>query len=52
MVRLLASRRRDGSFGHADRLEGHFGLVQTFMDVDGIKPGLDIVEIVQIVGAH
>jgi len=51
MARIFISYRRDDSAAHAgrlyDRLEGHFGQGQVFMDVDAIKPGLDFVEVVQ-----
>ncbi len=51
MARIFISYRRDDSAAHAgrlyDRLEGHFGQGQVFMDVDTIKPGINFVEIVQ-----
>ncbi len=51
MARIFISYRRDDSATSAgrlyDRLEGHFGQGQVFMDVDAIKPGLDFVEVVQ-----
>ncbi len=51
MARIFISYRRDDSAAHSgriyDRLEGHFGKGQVFMDVDTIRPGLDFVEVVQ-----
>ena len=51
MPRIFISYRRNDSASNAgriyDRLEGHFGLGQVFMDVDTIRPGLDFVEVVQ-----
>ncbi len=51
MPKIFISYRRDDSATSAgrlyDRLEGHFGQGQVFMDVDAIKPGLDFVEVVQ-----
>ena len=51
MPRIFISYRRDDSAAHAgrlyDRLEGHFGQENVFMDVDAIQPGLDFVEVVQ-----
>ena len=51
MPRMFISYRRDDSASQAgrlyDRLEGHFGQGQVFMDVDAIKPGLNFVEVVQ-----
>ncbi|MCZ6534785.1 MAG: toll/interleukin-1 receptor domain-containing protein [Chloroflexi bacterium] len=51
MPRIFISYRRDDSAAHSgriyDRLEGHFGQGQVFMDVDTIRPGLDFVEVVQ-----
>ena len=51
MPKIFISYRRDDSAAHTgrlyDRLEGHFGQGQVFMDVDAIKPGLDFVEVVQ-----
>ncbi len=51
MPRIFISYRRDDSASQAgrlyDRLEGHFGQGQVFMDVDAIKPGLNFVEVVQ-----
>ena len=50
MPRIFISYRRDDSAAHAgrlyDRLEGHFGQGQVFMDVDAIRPGVDFVEVV------
>ncbi len=50
MPKIFISYRRDDSAAHAgrlyDRLEGHFGQGQVFMDVDTIRPGLDYVEAV------
>ena len=51
MAKIFISYRRDDSAAHAgrlyDRLEGHFGQGQVFMDVDAIEPGLDFVQVVQ-----
>ena len=51
MLKIFISYRRDDSAGHSgrlyDRLEGHFGQGQVFMDVDAIEPGLDFVQVVQ-----
>ena len=51
MPRIFISYRRDDSAAHAgrlyDRLEGHFGKEEVFMDVDTIKPGLNFVEVVE-----
>ncbi len=51
MPRIFISYRRDDSSGHTgrifDRLEGHFGQGQVFMDVGAIRPGLDFGEVVQ-----
>ncbi len=51
MPRIFISYRRSDSASNAgriyDRLEGHFGQGQVFMDVDTIRPGLDFVEVVQ-----
>ncbi len=51
MPKIFISYRRDDSAAHSgriyDRLEGHFGQGQVFMDVDAIRPGLDFVEVVQ-----
>ena len=51
MPRIFISYRRDDSAGHTgrifDRLEGHFGQGQVFMDVDTIRPGLNFVEVVE-----
>ncbi len=51
MPKIFISYRRDDSAAHTgriyDRLEGHFGSGQVFMDVDTIRPGLDFVEVVQ-----
>ena len=51
MPKTFISYRRDDSASQAgrlyDRLEGHFGQGQVFLDVDAIKPGLDFVEVVQ-----
>ncbi len=51
MPKIFISYRRDDSGGRAgrlyDRLEGHFGQGQVFMDVDTIRPGLNYVEVVQ-----
>jgi hypothetical protein len=49
MPAIFVSYRRDDSAGHAgriyDRLCAHFGPAQVFMDVDGIKPGDDFVNV-------
>ncbi len=51
MPKIFISYRRNDSATSAgriyDRLEGHFGQGQVFMDVDTIQPGLDFVEVVQ-----
>ena len=51
MPRIFISYRRDDSAAHAgrlyDRLEGHFGQQNVFMDVDTIQPGLDFVDVVR-----
>ncbi len=51
MPKIFISYRRDDSASQAgrlyDRLEGHFGEGQVFMDVDTIKPGVNFVELVQ-----
>ena len=51
MPRIFISYRRDDSAGHAgrlyDRLEGHFGEGQVFVDVDTIRPGVNFVDVVQ-----
>ena len=51
MATIFISYRRDDSATSAgrlyDRLEGHFGQGQVFMDVDTIRPGLDYIEAVQ-----
>ena len=51
MPKIFISYRRNDSASNAgriyDRLEGHFGQGQVFMDVDTIRPGLDFVEVVQ-----
>ncbi len=51
MPKIFISYRRDDSASQAgrlyDRLEGHFGQGQVFMDVDAIKPGVNFVETVQ-----
>ncbi len=51
MPKIFISYRRNDSATSAgriyDRLEGHFGQGQVFMDVDTIRPGLDFVEVVQ-----
>jgi hypothetical protein len=51
MPKIFISYRRNDSASNAgriyDRLEGHFGQGQVFMDVDAIRPGLDFVEVVQ-----
>ncbi len=51
MPKIFISYRRDDSASQAgrlyDRLEGHFGQGQVFMDVDTIKPGVNFVEAVQ-----
>ena len=51
MPRIFISYRRDDSAGHAgrlyDRLEGHFGQGQLFVDVDTIRPGVNFVDVVQ-----
>ncbi len=51
MPKIFISYRRNDSATSAgrifDRLEGHFGQSQVFMDVDTIRPGLDFVEVVQ-----
>ena len=48
MPRIFISYRRNDSAGRIyDRLEGHFGQGQVFMDVDTIEPGLDFVDVVQ-----
>jgi hypothetical protein len=49
MPAIFISYRRDDSAGYAgrlyDRLCAHFGSAQVFMDVDGIKPGDDFVNV-------
>ena len=51
MPKIFISYRRDDSAGHAgrlyDRLSGHFGFDNVFMDVDTISPGRDFVDAVQ-----
>ena len=51
MPKIFISYRRNDSATSAgriyDRLEGHFGQGQVFMDVDAIRPGLNFVEVVQ-----
>lgn len=51
MPKIFISYRRDDSAGHAgrlyDRLDGHFGQSQVFMDVDAIRPGLNFVDVVE-----
>jgi hypothetical protein len=51
MPKIFISYRRNDSASNAgriyDRLEGHFGQGQVFMDVDTIRPGVDFVEVVQ-----
>ncbi len=51
MPRIFISYRRNDSATSAgriyDRLEGHFGQGQVFMDVDTIRPGMDFVDVVQ-----
>ncbi len=51
MPRIFISYRRDDSAAYGgrifDRLEGHFGQDQVFMDVDAIKPGLNFVYVVE-----
>ncbi len=51
MPKIFISYRRNDSATSAgriyDRLEGHFGEGQVFMDVDTIQPGLDFVDVVQ-----
>ena len=51
MAKIFISYRRDDSAAHAgrlyDRLEGHFGQGQVFMDVVAIEPGLDFAQVVQ-----
>ncbi len=51
MPKIFISYRRNDSASNAgrifDRLEGHFGQGQVFMDVDTIKPGLNFVEVVE-----
>ncbi len=51
MPKIFISYRRDDSASQAgrlyDRLEGHLGQGQVFMDVDTIKPGVNFVETVQ-----
>ncbi len=51
MPKIFISYRRDDSASNAgriyDRLEGHFGQGQVFMDVDTIRPGLDFVDVVR-----
>ncbi len=51
MPKIFISYRRNDSASNAgrifDRLEGHFGQGQVFMDVDVIRPGLDFVDVVQ-----
>ena len=48
MPKIFISYRRGDSAAHTgriyDRLEGHFGQGQVFMDVDAIRPGLNFVE--------
>lgn len=48
---IFISYRRDDAAGYAgrlyDRLVGHFGPEQVFMDVEGIEPGLDFVEAIE-----
>ena len=49
MPKIFISYRHNDSAAHAgriyDRLEGHFGSGQVFMDVDTIRPGLDFVDV-------
>ncbi len=51
MPRIFISYRRNDSATSAgriyDRLEGHFGQGQVFMDVDAIRPGMNFVEVVE-----
>ena len=51
MARIFISYRRADSAAHAsriyDRLEGHFGQGEVFMDVDAIRPGLNFVRVVE-----
>ena len=51
MPKIFISYRRDDAASNAgriyDRLGGHFGQGQVFMDVDTIRPGLDFVDVVQ-----
>ena len=51
MPKIFISYRRNDSAPSTgriyDRLEGHFGQGQVFMDVDTIRPGLDFVEVVE-----
>ncbi len=46
MPKIFISYRRNDSAAHTgriyDRLEGHFGQGQVFMDVDTIKPGFGL----------
>lgn len=49
---IFISYRRDDSAGYAgrlyDRLVAHFGAERVFMDVEGIEPGLDFVEAIEV----
>ncbi len=51
LPKIFISYRRNDSATSAgrlyDRLEGHFGQDQVFMDIDTIRPGLNFVEVVQ-----
>ncbi len=51
MPKIFISYRRNDSATSAgriyDRLEGHFGQGQVFMDVDTIRPGVNFVEVVE-----
>jgi len=49
---IFISYRRDDSAGYAgrlyDRLMAHFGAARVFMDVEGIEPGVDFVNAIEI----
>lgn len=51
MAKIFINYRRDDSAPYAgrlyDRLAGHFGHDQLFMDIDQIEPGEDFVEVIQ-----
>ena len=50
MPGIFISYRREDTSGEAgrlyDRLAGHFGKDQVFMDIDTIRPGVDFVEVI------